>query len=291
MLHIVVSRLRGAFIAGLLMTALWEGHAQTITFETLPDGPALSGGTVISNQFAVAPYGVSFQFEDGSFPVVRRVGGSMNGKPTAFYGYPNDTGNNTPFPGQNLGTNFLSDDGQVGAAPAPFVITYSTAVSNASGSILDVDHFEAWDVYARDAQTQVVASVHLEHDTRGTGDGIATPFSFKRPTADIKSIRIVFTGNTNEQPRVGLAFDSFSPSAALVSPAPASLSLAVQSTNVSMVITGTPQAVYAIERLGDLSATNWLPIASVVLSSSSYTLTNFDSLTTTQRFYRAVGLE
>jgi hypothetical protein len=290
-------RISSFFVVTVIIFGMFFGlsdlRAQTITFETLPDGTPLSGGTAISNQFAVSPYGVSFRFEDGSYPVIRRVGGNINGKPTAFKGWPNDTGYNTPAPGQNVGTNFISDDAQVDAPPAPFVITYSVPVSSASAFILDVDHFEAWDIYARDSQTQMVASVHLEHDTPGTGDGVATPFSFNRPTADIKSIRIVFTGNTNEQPKVGLAFDSFSPASALVTPAPAMLSLAVQATNVSMVITGTPQAVYAIEAIGNPSATNtnWLPITSVVLPVSPFTLTNFETLTATQRFYRAVGLQ
>jgi hypothetical protein len=289
-----VSSVLNSFILALAALNFAPGHlgAQTITFETLPDGSPLAGGTVISNQFAATPYGVSFRFEDGSYPVIRRVGGNINGKPTAFKGYPNDTGYNTPAPGQNVGTNFISDDAQVDAPPAPFVITYTTPVASASGFILDVDHSEAWDVYARNSQTQVVASVHLEHDTPGTGDGVATPFSFNRPTADIKSIRIVFTGNTNEQPNVGLAFDSFSPASPLVTPTPARLELRLQSTNVSMVLSGTPQAVYAIESLGrlDRTSTNWQPVTSVVLPFSSFALTNLDVLTTTQRLYRAVGL-
>jgi hypothetical protein len=278
-------------ILTLPVLALVSGDlpAQTITFETLPDGSPLSGGTIISNQFAVAPYGVSFQFEDGSYPVIRRVGGNINGKATAFKGYPNDTGYNTPAPGQNVGTNFLSDDAKVDAPPAPFVISYTAPVASASGFILDVDHYEAWDLYARDSQSQVIGTVHLEHDTPGTGDGVATPFSFSRPAADIKSIRIVFTGNTNEQPRVGLAFDSFSPALPLITPAPARLSLSVETTNISMVITGTPQAVYAVETSG--SPGNWRPLTSVVLPASPFTLTNFDVLTTTQRLYRAVGLQ
>jgi hypothetical protein len=287
---------RSTFLIGLasagvlcLPGSLW---AQTITFETLPDGSPLAGGTVISNQFAVAPYGVSFQFEDSSYPVIRRVGGNINGKATAFKGYPNDTGFNTPAPGQNVGTNFISDDAQVDAPPAPFVITYATPVASASGFILDVDHYEAWDLYARNSQTQVVASVHLEHGTPGTGDGVATPFSFSRPTAEIKSIRIVFTGNTNEQPKVGLAFDSFSPASPLVAPAPAKLQVNLQSTNLNLVLTGTPQAVYGIQACGKLEATNtdWSPVTSVVLPASPFTLTNFETLTTTRRLYRAVGL-
>lgn len=274
------------FTAGRLL-------GQTITFEALPNGAPLAGGTVISDQFSVAPYGVSFRFEDGSYPVIRRVGGNNNGKPTAFWGYPDGTGYNMPAPGQNVGTNFLSDDGQVGAPPSPFIITYSAPVSSASAFILDVDHAEAWDIYARNAQTQVVAVVHLEHDMPGTGEGIATPFAFKRLTPDIKSIRIVYSGDTNLQPAIGLAFDSFSPASSLTVPAPASLGLAVQSTNVSLIITGTPQAVYSVQAFNQSNnpTPNWLPVTSVVLPYSPYTLTNFETLSRPQRLYRAVGLQ
>jgi hypothetical protein len=137
----------------------------------------------------------------------------------------------------------------------------------------------------------VVAFIHLEHGKPGTGDGIATPFSFDRQTAEIKSIRIVFTGDTNLQPNgVGLAFDSFSPASQLVVPGPAQLQLSTLTTNISMTITGTPQAVYAIEAAGAMSSTNWQPLTSIVLPGSPFTITNLDKLSSTQQFYRAVGL-
>ncbi|MEI9963285.1 MAG: hypothetical protein WDM76_19870 [Limisphaerales bacterium] len=168
-------------------------RAQTIDFETLLDGAPTSGGMVISNQYSPPPFGVSFQFEDGSFPVIRKVGGfnSSTGKPTAFRGWPHNSGNNTPAPGQSIGTFFLTDNNTIDAPPPPFIVTYSQPVSAASGFILDLDHLEAWDVYARNATTQDIAHVHLEHDTPLTGDGIATPWAFSRPSTDIHSIRIV----------------------------------------------------------------------------------------------------
>lgn len=270
---------------------------QTITFETLPNGAALSGGTIISNQFAAAPFGVSFAFEDGSFPVIRRVGGNNSGKPTAFWGYPDDSGYNSPAPGQNVGTNFLSDDGKVDAPPAPFIITYSSPVAEASAFILDVDHFEAWDIYARDSQTQVVAMIHLEHDMPATGDGVATPLSFSFPSNVIKSLRIVFTGNTNEQPNVGLAFDSFSPTTRSVTPGPATLAIerlpnqGNLSNFANLVIFGTPNAVYAPQytlRFGTTN-TSWANLGSFIMPSNGQF--SISGPMNTNRFHRAVGVQ
>lgn len=264
--------------------------AQTniITFETLPDGTRLGGGTVIANQF-LASHGVRFQFEDGSYPLIRVVGGNNNGRPTAFHGWPNGTGDNTPAPGQNIGTRFLTDDGEVGAPPAPLIVSYARPVDSASGYILDIDFDEAWDVEARSAANQVVARVHLQAGTPLTGDGIATPWSFRRPAADIQSIRIRYTGDTNAN--VGLAFDNFSPARALPVPARPGLGLVQDAERASLTVTGTASAVYRIDKADDLSATNWTPVTSIVLDpGAAFTVTNLPVTNVLQQFFRAVGI-
>ena len=120
--------------AALLAISSGTAIAQTIDFETLPNGTPTTGGNVIANQYNVAPYGVSFRFEDGSKPVIRKVGGfnANTGKPTAFRGWPHDSGNNTPAPSQNVGTYFLTDDASVNAPPPPLVVTYTMPVAAAS---------------------------------------------------------------------------------------------------------------------------------------------------------------
>lgn len=285
------SKLHLALCSGLLglgFSLNFQLRAQIIDFETLPNGNNTAGGMLISNQYAAA-FGISFQFADGSFPVIRRVGGSFNGKPTAFYGWPNDTSDNGPAPGQNVGISFITDDRVVNAPPPPLVISYAQPVAAASAFILDIDHLEAWDVYAYNSATQVLAVVHLEHDTRYTGDGIATPWSFRRPTADIASIRVVFAGNTNDN--VGLAFDSFSTSTPLPTPAPPWLTLSLVSNKVSLVLTGTVAAVYGIESANSPSSTNWTPVTSVVLLTNSAAVTNVENVGNSPRFYRAVGAQ
>ncbi len=246
--------------------------------------------TVVSDQYNVAPYGVSFKFADGSYPVIRKVGGfnASTGKPSAFWGWPNSTGNNTPAPGQNVGKFFLTDDRSVNDPPPPLVVTYAQPVAAASAFILDIDGNEAWDIYARNATGQVIAQVHLEHGTPGTGDGIATPWSFARPAADIKSIRIVYSGNPDAN--VGLAFDSFSPATALTIPALAKTGVTVTAGTVTLGITGTPGAVYHVEA-ADSPEGLWQFVTSVVFpdSPAEIVLTDLEPLAV-RRFYRVRGV-
>ncbi len=264
--------------------------AQTnvITFETLPDGTRLAGGTVIANQF-LASHGVRFQFEDGSYPVIRLVGGSINGRPTAFHGWPNGRGDNTPAPGQDIGTRFLTDDNQVGVPPAPLLVSYAQPVSAASGFILDIDGEESWDLEARTSSNSVVGRIHLQSGTPLTGDGIATPWTFQRPTADIRTIRIVYSGTTNAN--VGLAFDNFSPAVGLPNPAPARLELTVTNGSAGLTVFGTRAAVYSIEESSGIQGAEWTPLTSLVLdSTTTFTVTNLLATNTPGRFFRALGV-
>jgi hypothetical protein len=107
---------------------------------------------------------------------------------------------------------FLTDDGVISGPPAPLIITYASPVDAAYGQIIDIDGQEGWTVDARDAKDVVLTSVVLNAGDPGTGDGVATPFSFKRATADIYSIRLRYTGASVGA--VGLAFDNFSPACA-----------------------------------------------------------------------------
>ena len=262
--------------------------AQTIDFETLPDGSPATWGIRITNQYAAA-YGVSFRFEDGTAPVTRLTGGSNNGKPTAFWGWPDNTGFNTPAPEQNIGNVFLSDNGAVGAPPAPLLITYSVPVAAASGFILDIDHDEAWDVQALNISSQVVAQVHLQAGAPLTGDGIATPWSFVRPSADLGFIRVLFTGD--KKASVGLAFDNFSPALTLPAPTPPSLGFQFENNIPFLRVAGRVASVYRIDATSSLANPDWTPLTSIILSSPSVTLTNLPLSGTGSRFYRVVGVQ
>ena len=261
---------------------------QRIDFESLPDGNAVRGGLVISNQFAVPPYGVTFQFEDGSYPYIRTVGAAnSSGRPTAFFGVNGVP--NQPRDGQDVGARFISDSADVDAAPAPLIITYVQPVSAASGFILDIDHAEAWRIEARNQAGQVLAEVQLRAGTSTTGNGIATPWSFRLPTAEIRSIRIAYTGDTSGA--VGLAFDNFSPANGFPTPTPAKIGTAFDTNRLSFTVVGTPFAVYRIQESPRANNPEWTELTSVVLSAPSLTLTNLIKTTETKKFYRAVAVE
>ena len=177
-----------------------------IDFETIPGG-APSDGEPIGTQYR-AVFHVSFLLENGTQPILAKVG-----EPTTAF--ERDTGpGDTPL-GNGNGSFFLTDDGVVGPAPPPLLITYDAPTKAAYGEILDIDGDEGWTVEALDGTDAGLATVVLDAGTPGTGDGVVTPFTFTRPTADIRAIRVRYTGASNV---VGLAFDNFSP--ACNTPAP-----------------------------------------------------------------------
>ena len=177
--------------------------SELIDFETVPGAaPAPADGLAIDMQYR-ALHHVSFGLEAGPAPILAKVGNPA----TAFNNDEPGVGD-TPAPGQKNGMFFLTDDGVVGDPPSPLVITYEQAVSGAYGEILDIDGAEEWTIDARDAKDVILESVVLTAGKPGTGDAIATPVSFKRNAADIRSLRIRYTGASGA---VGLAFDNFSP--------------------------------------------------------------------------------
>lgn len=175
--------------------------SELIDFETVP-GAAPADGLAIDAQYR-AQFHVSFRLEAGPTPILAKVGNPA----TAFNNDEPNVGD-TPAPGQKNGMFFLTDDGVVGDPPSPLVIAYEQAVSAAYGEILDIDGAEEWTIDARDAKDTILESVVLTAGKAGTGDAIATPFSFHRTAADIRSLRIRYTGASGA---VGLAFDNFSP--------------------------------------------------------------------------------
>ena len=195
-----------------------EGLAQSINFETLPDGTPTLDRQLISDEY-VAEFGVRFDLVD---PITLDVVGSPQiakvGNPrTAF----NGCGPDTPNPGQGIGDSFLTDDGSVGSNVETLLVTYSEPVAQAAGVILDTDtrsglSFEEWTVEALDASMNVLDTVIITapdgpdncNNGQGPGDGAADSFVFERASADISFLVLRYTGNANS---IGLAFDSFSP--------------------------------------------------------------------------------
>ena len=106
-------------------------YGGTVDFESIPGGTPTEG-LEISTQYLEAE-GISFSLEGGGFPRIAKVGSPA----TAFA---SELGDDTPLPNQNVGTFFLTDDGNFTERyPSVLIITYNTPTSAASGVILDVD--------------------------------------------------------------------------------------------------------------------------------------------------------
>lgn len=192
-------------VTGAAIALASPSLAATITFETIP-GDTPAEGLAISTQF-LADYGITFSLKGGGSPVLAMVGDPL----TAFAGPPNHTTSDLPAAGQGVGRYFLTDDGQLTpGASETLVVTYEQATDAASGVILDIDFTEYFIISLYDAQTggNLLASHTIDGSDPGTGDGIATFWSFNRASADV--YRIEFVGDKPRGGGFGLAFDNFS---------------------------------------------------------------------------------
>jgi uncharacterized repeat protein (TIGR01451 family) len=202
----------------LLLVAVSPSQAQTIDFETLPDGSATEDSLIIKDQYNVAPYWVRFELinADSSIgPRIARVGPPR----TAFYGLPiysecqaEASVDDKPAADQGVGCFFLTDDNMGPNKPYGLRICYGTGVRRASGVILDIDAvdvcYEAWTVRALAADsTTVIDQITLTAGNLGTGNGVASLWAFD-VAADIWFIELIYSGTCSD---AGLAFDNFSP--------------------------------------------------------------------------------
>jgi hypothetical protein len=174
-------------------------NCATITFETIP-GDSVYEGLEINSQYSDS-LGMTFMLEDSTFPHIADVGGAK----TAFE---SKYGDDTPAPDQNIGSFFLTDDGKTsGLSSSPLLIQFSIPVDSASGVMLDIDASESFTVQARGDTGQILSEYTIKAGDPGTGDGLATPWSVKRDSADIYSIRL--EGKRTQAGFFGLGFDNF----------------------------------------------------------------------------------
>lgn len=197
--------------------------AQTISFETLPDGSPTLDQQAICDEYA--SLGVRFELVD-------RTSGEPIGCPRiARFGPPENAfegcfASDTPRDGQSIGSALLTDGTSLGVE-GDLVVRYDPPVSFASGVILDIDcrtnggpPCEQWTITARDAAGATLATRVLDgppgprnpecvRPEAGPGDAMAFGWSFDLPGQPIASILFRYTGAATN---VGLAFDDFSPS-------------------------------------------------------------------------------
>ncbi len=176
-------------------------NCATIDFENIP-GDSVYEGLIISTQY-LDSLGITFVLEDSTFPHIADVGGKI----TAFE---SSYGGDTPAPGQNIGSFFLTDDGLTsgpGITTSPLIINFPVPVDSASGVILDIDATENFKIQARNCNGNVIHEITIIAGDPGTGDGLATVWSIKRESADICSIRL--EGKRTQTGFFGLGFDNF----------------------------------------------------------------------------------
>ena len=148
-------------------------------------------------------HGVSFSLDNGGYPTIAAVGA-----PTAAF--EGSYGPDTPAPEQAIGSFFLTDDGRLVGLTAPaLLVHFERPVWGASGVILDIDFDESFEILARDADDEVIGSIAITAGDPGTGDGIATPWSFDFDAPVIHSLRL--HGTRSAAGGFGLGFDNFNP--------------------------------------------------------------------------------
>jgi hypothetical protein len=170
-----------------------------INFETVPGVGTPTEGLPINTQYQ-ADFGVTFGIEGGGDPVIAKVGAPAFAFQSAF-------GDDTPAPGQGVGSFFLTDTGKLDTNDPPAVIiSYNPPTAAAGGVILDIDGDETFTIEARDDMDAVLTTVTLNAGDPGTGDGLATRWSLNRGSAVVYSIRIK---GFRSGCCLGLGFDTF----------------------------------------------------------------------------------
>ena len=86
------------------------------------------------------------------------------------------------------------------------IVHFSSAVDSASGVILDIDFTEAFTIQARGIMDSVLVDTTITAGSPGTGDGLATPWAFRRAQPDVYSIKFI---GTRASGLFGLGFDNF----------------------------------------------------------------------------------
>lgn len=213
-----------ALLPGLVaLAAIGATPAQTITFETLPDGSYTLDQQPICAEYAAL--GVRFELVDRATgepigcPRIARFGPPQNAFEGCF-------ASDTPRDGQSTGSTLLTDGTSLGVE-GDLLVRYDPPVSFASGVIFDIDcrtnggpPCEQWTLTARNAAGATLDTRVLDAPIGGTnpeciapqagpGDAMGFGWSFDLPGQAISSILIRYTGAASD---VGLAFDDFSPS-------------------------------------------------------------------------------
>ena len=184
-----------ALISLLFLTTvlLSTGYSQlelgcvTLDFETINGGPS-SEGLVIDDQY-FAQYGLRFSREDGGFPVLARVGG------TVVDAFGSAWGSNQPAPGIDIGEYFLTDDGVLsGTFAPPLLLQFNSPLDSISGCNLDIDFTEEFIIQSLDINGDVIREDVIISGDPGTGDGALTCWGFNLVSCEQKIYAVRLEG-------------------------------------------------------------------------------------------------
>ncbi len=256
-----------------------------IDFETVP-GTVPTNGLIISNQYTAA-YGVTFRPLGSAI-----VGLTQTGSDAVAFGFCLGPANasvctkaNHLYPSDPLadaiGNYFLSLGGILGT-PYGLVVDLNVPVSQTGGFIMDVDGTDQWTVktYSDTNGVNLTDEMVITAGDPGTGDGVATLFTFRHPTADIQEIQFVFTGNP--QNGLGEGFDLLSFG---------QLPLDVPTLSIDqhrlLSLTGRAGRNYQVDYTPSPTATNWSSVTNLTLPVSPFVFTD-PAATNASRFYRAL---
>ncbi len=199
-------------------TAKEECEESSIDFEDMLGSSPL---TEVSNQYQ-KDFGVSFQLSDGTSPLLINHGVHT---PTSseFVGWVCNACTDGP-PSTISGTSgtfnsLLENDKEklgkfsIGGPNRNrfLIIDYSDPVNEASGTLIDVDGTEKWDVIAYNTDGNIVGKTTVESDN--TGDGIGLDWKLKTLNSFVK-LELKFSFSPGSIVGGGLALDLFSPSKA-----------------------------------------------------------------------------
>lgn len=191
------------FFSSYTLLAQDSNQCLTIDFETLGN-TTLFEGLPINIQF-LDEFGVTFELENGTIPLLAEVGGFRP------YAFSSSFGNDAPAPGQNVGKYFITDDGLVSNLTAiPLIVRFQNPVDSVSAEVLDMDFDEVFTVTARDINDNTLLTKTIRAGDAGTGDGIATLFGFNMPGCIGSIYSLKFQGTRQVSGGFGFAMDNFS---------------------------------------------------------------------------------
>ena len=182
--------MRCSAVAPGVCLALWlaVGPALAIDFETLPGLGTSVDQMQINTQYWFSN-GVRFRLEEGGFPFM-----AERGAPVTAFNAPG--GADEPVAGANAGDFFLTNSRAIGGNATTLLIEFAGPVQDVSGVILDIDNGETWSVEAFGGGMLLESTVHQDGDP-DAGDGVATPWSFSRGSADIDFVRLEHTAGSS----------------------------------------------------------------------------------------------